>query len=61
MSKHITRRSALPVEEAWIADWVAEGVAALERYLARQAAFADYLRERESDLHSDDGDARTSA
>lgn len=44
------------VDEVWIADWAAEGIAALERYLARQAAFQAYLHNR--DLHSGDGDGR---
>jgi hypothetical protein len=42
------------VDEAWIADWAAEGISALERYLAKQAKFAEYLRGR--DLESGDGD-----
>lgn len=50
------------VDEAWIADWAVEGIAALERYLGIQAAFEEYLNDR--DLHSVDsydGDSRTRA
>jgi type IV secretory pathway VirD2 relaxase len=57
-----TATEILSVEEAWIADWAAEGIAALERHLAKQAAFQDYLDDR--DLHSvdsHDGDRRTRA
>jgi hypothetical protein len=49
---HVTH---LDVDEAWIADWAAEGVAALERYLSRHAAFAAYLRAHGL-LHSGNGD-----
>jgi hypothetical protein len=58
MSKKTMRERPLPVEEAWLADWAAVGLAALERYLAKQAAFAAYLRDMED---SGDGDGRTSA
>ncbi len=52
----------LSVDEAWIADWASEGIAALERYLGLQAAFQEYLRDHDShELSSDDGDGRTSA
>lgn len=47
--------TALDVDDAWIADWAAEGITALERSLARHAAFAEYLAAR-SVLDSDDGD-----
>ena len=40
---HIT---PVPVDELWLVDWAAEGIAALERYLAKHAAFAAYLRGR---------------
>jgi hypothetical protein len=36
----------VPVDELWLVDWAAEGIAALERYLAKHAAFAAYLRGR---------------
>jgi hypothetical protein len=54
-----TATEILSVEEAWIADWAAEGIAALERHLSKQAAFQDYLRDH--NLDSDDGDRRTRA
>ena len=46
MNTHDTDLGHLPVDEAWIADWAAEGIAALEQYLAKHAAFAAYLRQR---------------
>ena len=55
MSTHHTHLVHLPVDEAWIADWAAEGVAALEQYLAKHAAFAEYLRRR-GGVPSADGD-----
>jgi predicted nucleic-acid-binding protein len=60
MSEHESHTNLLDVDEAWVAEWAAEGIAAIERYLAKHAAFADYLRAR-GDLHSDDGDRRTDA
>jgi hypothetical protein len=55
MSDHDTHPALLDVDEAWVAEWAAEGIAALERHLAKHAAFAEFLRAR-GDLHSDDGD-----
>lgn len=37
---------SLSVDEAWIVDWATEGVLAIERFLAKHAAFADFLRAR---------------
>jgi len=54
-----TNTHVAPVDEAWIADWAAEGIAALERSLARHAAFEQYLRER--GLESSDGDGAPDA
>lgn len=45
MSDH-THTTPVPFDEFWLADWVAEGFAALERYLAKHAAFAAYLERR---------------
>jgi len=60
MSDHTTHTEGLPVDEAWQHDWALEGIAALERYLARHAAFADYLaaqgRLNPDPLDLDDGD-----
>ena len=57
-----TATEILSVDEAWIADWASEGIAALERYLGIQAAFEEYLNARETKpLDSHDGDGRTSA
>jgi hypothetical protein len=51
MSEHNTHIELLDVDEAWVAEWAADGIAALERHLAKHAAFAEYLRSRD-DLHS---------
>jgi hypothetical protein len=57
MSDNI-RTTPVPVDELWLADWAAEGIAALERYLAHHAAFAAYLEGRTGREPSDgDGDA----
>ena len=55
MSDHHTYLSTASVDELWLGDWAAEGLAALERYLAKHAAFAAFLRARNA-LHSADGD-----
>jgi hypothetical protein len=60
--KQHTSTEILSVDEAWIADWATEGIAALERYLGIQAEFEEYLNDRDpKPLDSDDGDGRTSA
>jgi len=46
MSEHTTPIHELDVDEAWLREWAAEGIAALERYLARHAAFVAYLEAR---------------
>jgi hypothetical protein len=53
MTDH-THITTISVEDMFIADWAAEGIAAIERHLAKYAAFADY-RVR-GDRESDDGD-----
>jgi hypothetical protein len=45
MKEH-TDTTTLSVDEAWLREWAAEGIAALERLLAAHAAFDDYLRTR---------------
>ena len=55
MSTHHTHIAAVPVDEAWLRDWAAEGLAAIEQYLAKHAAFAAYLAAR-GVLESGDGD-----
>jgi hypothetical protein len=52
---HTTHLRAEPVDELWLHDWAAEGIAALERYLAKQAAFGAFLAAR-ADLDSGHGD-----
>jgi hypothetical protein len=37
----------LDVDEVWLSEWVEDGIAVLERYLANQAAFAEFLRLRD--------------
>jgi hypothetical protein len=59
MSEHTHTYEGLGVDELWVAEWAAEGIAALEVHLAKQAAFAEYLRTR--GVHSDDGDRRPDA
>ena len=65
MSEHNTHIELLDVDEAWAAEWAADGIAALERHLAKHAAFAEYLRARDdvhqTDLESVDGDRRPDA
>ena len=47
------------VDEVWLREWAQAGVQALEGYLEKHAAFAEFLRRR-SDLESgDDGSARS--
>ena len=49
MSDHDTQTERLAVDELWLAEWAAAGIEAAESYLAKHAAFADFL---------DDGDRR---
>ena len=58
--EHGTHLASLDVDEAWIVDWATDGILAIERYLAKHAAFADFLRARD-DLDWSDGDGRTDA
>jgi hypothetical protein len=60
MSDHAIDTLRLDVDELWLREWAAQGIAALERSLAKHAAFEDYLRRR-ADLQSDDGDRRPDA
>jgi len=55
MSEHNTHLMAVSVDVQWLDDWMAEGIAAFEAFLAKQAAFAAFLAAREA-LHSNDGD-----
>jgi hypothetical protein len=52
MNEH-TDTTTISVDEAWLREWAAEGIAALERLLAAYAAFDVYLRTRHD---SADGD-----
>lgn len=42
----------ISVDEAWLREWAAEGIAALERLLAAHAAFDEFLSTRQDE---DDG------
>jgi hypothetical protein len=44
--------TAVSVDEAWLREWAAEGIAALERLLAAYAAFDEFLSTRQDE---DDG------
>jgi hypothetical protein len=44
--------TAVSVDEAWLREWAAEGIAALERLLAAHAAFDEFLSTRQDE---DDG------
>ena len=43
----------MDVDELWLREWAQSGLVALDSYLAKHAAFADFLRRR-TDLESDD-------
>jgi hypothetical protein len=60
MSDYDTHAQLLDVDEAWLAEWACEGLAAIETYLAKHAAFAEYLSRR-TDLDCDDGDCPADA
>lgn len=51
---------SLDVDELWLREWAARGIAAIERTLAKHAAFEEYLRIRDH-LQSADGDRRPDA
>jgi hypothetical protein len=56
MNDHTYDLLAVDVDELWILEWAALGLVELERYLAKHAAFAEYLRAND-DLESErDGD-----
>ena len=44
--------TAVSVDDAWLREWAAEGIVALERLLAAHAAFDEFLRARQDE---DDG------
>ena len=60
MSDHTIAAHHVDVDELWLREWAAQGIATLERSLAKHAAFEEYLRTR-SDLQSADGDRRPDA
>ena len=37
----------ISVDDLWLREWAAEGIERLSDYLAKHAAFADFLRERD--------------
>jgi hypothetical protein len=60
MSRLDINPESLDVDELWLREWAARGIAAIERTLAKHAAFEEYLRTR-ADLQSPDGDRRPDA
>lgn len=61
MTSEDTPIELVPVDQAWIPDWAAAGIAALERLLERHAAFAEYLAAHDHPLDYDDGDGTPAA
>lgn len=61
MTSEDTPIEEISVDEAWIADWAAVGIVALERLLGRHAAFAAFLATRPDPLESGDGDGTPDA
>jgi len=55
MSNQHTHLNSVSVDDLWLGDWAAEGIAAIEAYLAKQAAFAAFLCARDG-LDSSHGD-----
>ncbi len=39
----------IDVDELWLREWAEEGLSSLEGYLARRAAFEEYLRSRDGE------------
>ena len=46
----------ISVDDAWLREWAAEGIAALERLLAAHAAFDAYLETRQNSGNGDRAD-----
>ena len=49
--------TTISVDDAWLREWAAEGIVALERLLAAHAAFDAFLRTRHDSSDGDDDDA----
>jgi hypothetical protein len=60
MSSYELHPESLDVDELWLREWAGRGITAIERTLAKHAAFEEYLRTR-ADLQSADGDRRPDA
>ena len=56
MSDNHTPTTLLDVDETWLSEWAAEGLLALEDYLAKHRAFHDFLRARGDDERGGDSD-----
>ena len=56
MNEQTDITTAVSVDEAWLREWAADGIAALERLLAAHAAFDEYLRSRHDASHGDRAD-----
>lgn len=50
------RCAATSVDDVWLREWAAEGIAALERLLAAHAAFDEFLRTRHDQSDGDRAD-----
>jgi len=46
---------SLSVDDVWLQEWAAEGIAQLEELLASHAAFAEYVRSRNNGGDDDHG------
>jgi hypothetical protein len=60
MSAYGIHPESIDVDELWLREWAARGIAAIEGTLAKHAAFEEYVRTR-ADLQSADGDRRPDA
>jgi hypothetical protein len=47
------------VDELWLREWAQAGLVDLDAYLAKHAAFAEFLRRRPDLESDDDGSARS--
>lgn len=47
------------VDELWLREWAQSGLADLQAYLAKHAAFAEFLRRRPDLESGDDGSPRS--
>lgn len=60
MYRYRTEAETIDVDELWLQEWAARGIAMIEHSLANHDAFEDFLRTR-NDLESGNGDRRRDA